>query len=365
MVDLLGPIDSANDLVTRDDARNASNLASGTVATARLGSGTADGTTFLRGDSTWQNFNTAVQANRLDQMTTPTASVAMGSQKLTGLAAGTTAGDSVRYEQVLLLAGGTMTGNLDSSTLARLSTTGTLALGDTATQFLDAANRGISILSSGTNGINEVTLRASGNSNASYINTQGSEAGGTMTRLRIGATTGGTELRTVSNHNMVLHTNNTERMRVAADGVVSLSAGNPLVVNATSVTNAGTLLEVRGPDSFQNPLVFIGSSLARAYTITFRNNTGIAQWFVALTSNQFITGTAAGDSGFRMTSSNTFHLGGSASVVAVTSTNSLGFHNSTPIAKPTVSGSRGGNAALDSLLTALANYGLITNSTSA
>jgi hypothetical protein len=32
---------------------NASNLSSGTVATARLGSGTANNTTFLRGDNTW------------------------------------------------------------------------------------------------------------------------------------------------------------------------------------------------------------------------------------------------------------------------------------------------------------------------
>ena len=41
-----------------------------------------------------------------------TANIPMSSFKFTGLAAGTTSGNSVRYEQVLLLAGGTMTGNL-------------------------------------------------------------------------------------------------------------------------------------------------------------------------------------------------------------------------------------------------------------
>jgi hypothetical protein len=48
-----------------------------------------------------------------------------------------------------------------------------------------------------------------------------------------------------------------------------------------------------------------------------------------------------------------------------TSGGRLGFYSTAPIAKPTVTGSRGGNAALASLLTALANLGLVTDSTTA
>lgn len=43
----------------------------------------------------------------------------------------------------------------------------------------------------------------------------------------------------------------------------------------------------------------------------------------------------------------------------------VGFNGSAPVAKPAVTGSRGGNAALASLLTALASEGLITDSTTA
>lgn len=44
--------------------------------------------------------------------------------------------------------------------------------------------------------------------------------------------------------------------------------------------------------------------------------------------------------------------------------NLLGFHGATPVAKQTVSGATGGNAALESLVTALATLGLITDGTS-
>jgi hypothetical protein len=42
----------------------------------------------------------------------------------------------------------------------------------------------------------------------------------------------------------------------------------------------------------------------------------------------------------------------------------VGFHGTDPQAKGTVTGSRGGNAALASLLTILANKGLLTDSSS-
>jgi hypothetical protein len=55
---------------------------------------------------------------------------------------------------------------------------------------------------------------------------------------------------------------------------------------------------------------------------------------------------------------------GVASQVTITSSGGrVGFYGTTPVAKATVTGSRGGNAALASLLTALASCGLITNST--
>lgn len=46
-------------------------------------------------------------------------------------------------------------------------------------------------------------------------------------------------------------------------------------------------------------------------------------------------------------------------------TDKIAFHGATPVAKQTVSGAKGSNAALGSLLTALANLGIITDSTSA
>jgi hypothetical protein len=55
--------------------------------------------------STISDFNTAVRTNRLDQMTTPTASVAMGSQKITGLGLATSGTDAVSVNYITSVTG--------------------------------------------------------------------------------------------------------------------------------------------------------------------------------------------------------------------------------------------------------------------
>ena len=65
------------------------------------------------GNGTMNDIATAITGSiARDGQSPPTANLPMGGFKLTGLAAGSNNGDSVRYEQVLLLAGGTVTGNV-------------------------------------------------------------------------------------------------------------------------------------------------------------------------------------------------------------------------------------------------------------
>ena len=80
----------------------------------------------------------------------------------------------------------------------------------------------------------------------------------------------------------------------------------------------------------------------------------------ATTLAGLVTTTIGLTAGGLVTASNGITIGGALDHDGST----VGFYGTAPVAKPTVTGSRGANAALASLLTALASLGLLTDASS-
>ena len=101
------------------------------------------------------------------------------------------------------------------------------------------------------------------------------------------------------------------------------STGSPIILRLGSGTTTGGSLQINGTGSTNNLTVTPGATAAAAAVIA-----------------------SVGSGGLQINGI-------------------VGFNNTAPVAKPTVTGAKGSNAALASLLTALASYGLITDSSTA
>jgi len=161
---------------------------------------------------------------------------------------------------------------------------------------------------------------------------------------------------------------NTGIYRPAADQIgVATGGASRLQISTTSAT-VYLPLTIQASSGQQEILRLNGGGTGstNAAYMSFYDNAGTTRY-------GYIGDTSTGNSDITLRAEQgALNLGdsGNAGAIVISSghtkiAGNIGFNNTTPIAEPTVTGSRGGNAALASLLTALANYGLITNSTTA
>lgn len=138
----------------------------------------------------------------------------------------------------------------------------------------------------------------------------------------------------------------------------AIGATTPAAATFTALSTNGTADVNLGTDSTNSAVNIRGSSAGTGggAVATIRNN-NVA--IISIGNKSAILGTAY--------DSTPYIFGNSTIEVhnGVKFLSTVGFNGTSPIAKPTVTGSRGGNAALASLLTALANYGLVTDSSTA
>lgn len=108
------------------------------------------------------------------------------------------------------------------------------------------------------------------------------------------------------------------------------------------------------PGAIVTPSVVVGGGDMRTIAILAQDlNTTVGHITIIATDLTMGTATGGGNSTIRCT------VG-----PAPPSTPSIGFFGNTPVTRPGIGGSRGGNVALANLLTALQNLGLIFDSTS-
>lgn len=117
-------------------------------------------------NTNFDNLNTEIAlCLHADGSVNPSANLPMNSKKLTGLAAGSANGDSVRYEQVLLLAGGTMAGDINMGGNEILN----------IPSILDVNSNEVLKFSSVESAINEIAIKNAASGNGAEIQSTGGD----------------------------------------------------------------------------------------------------------------------------------------------------------------------------------------------
>lgn len=145
-----------------------------------------------------------------------------------------------------------------------------------------------------------------------------------------------------------------------------LKEAGSLIVGGEELTSTTTqLVEILAGAESRNPLfkTSAGGNFNEVWANT--NSSGSLNMGIVGIAGSLMTGTAAGDGALYLGTAKILHLGRSGAAADIKVGGGVGFFGTAPQAKPEVTGSRGGNAALASLLEKLAALGMITNGSTA
>lgn len=152
----------------------------------------------------------------------------------------------------------------------------------------------------------------------------------------------------------------TNQARYAVNEANAGDGPNTIVYNTTRGTfDTGTIRAQNTATVLSSPagvLQVSGGQAIAGANAGIDNAFNILRVYSNLANSEIQVASGAGPIAFYTSGSNRMTLGAAGAI---------GFYGSSGVTQPTVTGSRGGNAALASLLTALANMGLIVNSSSA
>lgn len=156
------------------------------------------------------------------------------------------------------------------------------------------------------------------------------------------------------------------RVTFSADALFSGVGAIPSIGTTQVLIRGGNSADIEQVNSGGAADSKIWSTYADATTLHFRLVTdsfsASRDWLAVLRSGLAVSSVSVGNT----TDNQAFNVLGTGLATFngdVKTVGKSGFNNTAPIAKPAVIGSRGANAALASLLTFLASYGLITDST--
>jgi hypothetical protein len=185
--------------------------------------------------ATISDFNTAVRTNRLDQMAAPTASVAMGGQKITGGADGTSATDFITKQQLDAVAASAATG-VSIKGAVRAATTANITL--SGAQTIDgvsvvATNR-VLVKNQTTAADNGIYVAAAGAwARSTDADTTGELAPGTVVFVTEGTANGDKQFAIASDSAITIGTTAQTWTQLTGSGT-SYTAGNGLSLTGST-----------------------------------------------------------------------------------------------------------------------------------